>query len=334
MSTTTARFVRRTLVLAAACLFVLGLTALTPVIYLHHQLGQIHRINGVFDHLENRPSRPTTGPAAEAMNILLLGTDRRSDVATTGADARSSAWVPGEQRSDTMMLVHVDADRRGITVVSLPRDSWVPVPGYGMAKINAAFSYGGPSLAVQTVEQLTDVRIDHVAVVDWDGFRDLTDAIGGVTVTVPRTVYDSARDITWTAGVHHLDGQQALYYVRQRYGLPGGDLDRVRRQQQVLGLLAQESLGMRNNPRLVRDFVGLLVRHVSVDDQWSSNAMASLAWSLRHLGGGDVRYLTAPVSGLGWAGDQSVVWLDHAADDRLWRAMRQDRLDRWSAATG
>lgn len=327
---TIARSVRRAVLAVVACVTVLALAGVAGMVYLDHQLGQVHRIHGVFDDIGPRPYRPTSGPAAEAVNILLLGTDRRSDVATTGTAATGRAWVPGEQRSDAMMLVHVAADRGTVTVVSLPRDSWVEVPGHGMAKINAAYSYGGASLAVQTVEHLTDVRLDHLAVVDWDGFRDLTDAVGGVTVTVPETVHDSARDLTWTAGVHHLDGQQALDYVGQRYGLTGGDLDRVRRQQEVFGKLAQASLDMRSDPRLALDFVRMLTEHVSVDDQWSSHDLATLAWSLRHVGNDDVRYVTAPVADLGWEGDQSVVHLDGRAGDALWRAIRNDRLDTWS----
>lgn len=331
MSTHLTRGTRRALTGVAV---VLGLTVLMLVgttLWLHHQLGQVERIEGVFDDLGSRPDKPASGPGADALNVLLLGTDRRSEVPTTGDAARSPAWAPGAQRSDAMMLLHVNADRDEVTAISLPRDSWVDVPGHGMNKINAAFSYGGPSLAVHTVEQLTGVRIDHLAVVDWAGYRELIDALGGITVTVPRTVHDSARGITWTAGEHHLDGQEALDYVGQRYGLPGGDLDRVRRQQAVLATLAEESLSQRTSPGLVVDFLDVLTQHVSVDDRWSDDAMLSLAWSLRDVGAKDVHHLTAPVSGLGWAGAQSVVWLDRAAGAALWDAVRADRLDQWSA---
>ncbi len=330
MSTRQARNTRRALAGLAVCLSLFALMAASAMAYLHHQIDEVDRIDGVFDGIGPRPVRPTTGPAAEALNVLLLGTDRRTDVATTGDTARAAAWLPGAQRSDAMMLVHVDADRENVTAISLPRDSWVQVPGYGMAKINAAFSYGGPSLAVHTVERLTDIHIDHFAMVDWEGFRELTDAVGGVTVRIPRTVYDSARGITWNAGEHVLSGQDALDYVGQRYGLPGGDLDRVHRQQAVLATLAEETLELRNSPRLVLDFVDMLTRHVSVDDEWSTREMTSLAWSLRDVGRDDVHYLTAPVSGLGWEGPQSVVRLDRPAGTELWQAVRRDRIDGWT----
>ena len=324
------RGTRRALMGLTICLALVGAALAGTTVWLRHQLGEIDRIEGVFEATGPRPYRPTSGPGADAVNVLLLGTDRRSDLPTTGAEAGAAAWIPGAQRSDLMMLVHIDADRDDVTVISLPRDSWVEVPGYGMAKANAAYSYGGPSLAVRTVEQLTGVRIDHLAVVDWSGFRALTDAIGGVRVDIPRTVHDSARGITWTEGEHLLDGQQALDYVGQRYGLPRGDLDRVRRQQTVFAKLAAQSLDQRDSPRLVLGFIDLLGDHVSVDDEWSSRQMAALGWDLRDVGGNDVHYLTAPVAGLGREDTQSVVRLDPHAGERLWDAVRRDELEDWT----
>ena len=310
---------------------VLGASAGAGVLWLqHHLTSNIKRVDDVFTGLPHRPDRPA-GPAGHAVNILVLGTDRRSAVPTTGSEARAAEWLPGEQRSDTIMVVHIDADRRGVSVISIPRDSWVQVPGYGSAKINAAFSFAGPSLAVATVEELTGLRIDHLAVIDWAGFMDLTDAAGGVTVTVPRTVTDSARGITWTAGEHTLDGEKALAYVGERYGLPGGDLDRVRRQQSFLRLLMQDSLHtkMRKDPKMVYDFLDTVTRHLTVDSGWSTRDMARLAMSLRNLRSADIRYLTVPVAGLGWAGDQSIVRLDRRQDARLWGAVREDRVAGW-----
>ena len=233
MTTTVARSTRYALIGLAACLLLLLLAAAADCAMWSARSGDVERIDGVFDGLpDGRTDRPRA--RANAVNILLMGTDRRSDVGTTGLGAAAPPWVPGAQRTDTLMLVHIDGSRRAATVVSFPRDAWVHVPGHGMAKINAAYSYGGPSLAVATVEALTDVRIDHLAVVDWEGFREMTDAVGGVTVTVPR-------DRPRLGPRHHLDGrsapldgQQALDYVGQRYGLPGGDLDRIRRQQDFL----------------------------------------------------------------------------------------------------
>jgi LCP family protein required for cell wall assembly len=324
--------VRNAMLGLLVCVTLLAALLGSGVLYLEHRLTRdIDRIDGVFDGLEHRPAVPARG--ANAVNILLMGTDRRSDVGTTGLGAAAPLWVPGAQRTDTLMLVHIDGSRRAATVVSIPRDAWVQVPGHGMAKINSAFSYGGPSLAVATVEALTDVRIDHLAVIDWEGFRELTDAVGGVTVTVPRTVHDAARGITWTAGRHRLDGQQALDYVGQRYGLPRGDLDRIGRQQNFLRELMEDSLHtqMRTSPSMVLDFVDTVTRNLSVDAEWSAHDMATLALSLRSLRTADIRYVTAPVARLGWEGRQSVVHLDRARCASLWQALRADRLDAWAA---
>jgi LCP family protein required for cell wall assembly len=289
-------------------------------------------MDGVFDGLDDRPQRPTSGPGAHAENILLLGTDRRSSTPTTGTDARDAAWVPGAQRSDTIMLVHVSADHDSASVISIPRDSWVPIPGYGMGKVNAAFSYGGPTLAVQTIEQLTGVRIDHVALVDWNGFAGIVDALGGVTVSVPRTVTDSARNVTWTAGEHRLDGAAALAYVGQRYGLPGGDLDRVRRQQAVIRALAAETLSQDpiSHPVDAYRLLDEVTRYLSVDSEWSTRDMVGLLMSLRGATGSDVTYLTAPVAGFGWEGAQSVVRLDRSTGRELWTAVVTDEIHRWA----
>lgn len=300
--------------------------------YLGRELAApIDRIEGVFTDLENRPPRPAIGPAAEAVNVLVLGTDRRSATPTTGQLAQAPAWLVGAQRSDAMLLLHIDADREGASVISFPRDSWVEIPGSGHAKINAAYSYGGPSLAVETVEKLTGVRIDHLAVIDWAGIRSLTDELGGVTVTIPEASYDSARDRSWTAGEHHLDGQAALEYVGQRYGLPLGDLDRARRQQNFLRALMVDTLSRLSDgkPWDVYQLLKVITNNLSVDDEWSTKEMAGLAWSLRKLDDSNVAFLTAPVAGFGWEDLQSVVYLDHAVAKGLWNAVRTDRVSAW-----
>ncbi len=326
---------RRRIRIALLTFCVAAIAATGAAYYLGRQLvAPIDRIEGVFSDLDQgeRPPKPTRGqPGHEAVNILLLGTDRRSEVPTTGDHARAAAWVPGAQRSDAMLLLHIDADRDGATIVSLPRDSWVAVPGHGYDKINAAYSYGGASLAVATVEKLTHVRIDHLAVIDWDGIRSLTDALGGVSVTVPETTYDSARDIRWSAGVHQLDGQAALDYVGQRYGLPGGDLDRARRQQNFLRVLMVDTLDRISDagPWEVYQLLQAMTSNLSVDDEWSNKDIARLAWSLRDVDGDQVSFLTVPVAGLGWEGPASVVHLDLAAGQELWTAVRADRVAAW-----
>jgi len=317
----------------AVCLLLLAGGAVGSLVYAQHRLDhQLDRVD-VFSGMTGRPHKPTSGPGAEALNILVMGSDDRPD-GEAAPTADTAAWIPGSQRSDTMMLLHVDADRAGASVISLPRDAWVDVPGHGSAKINAAFSWGGPRLAVQTVEQLTGVHLDHVAWIGWEGFRRLTDTLGGVRVWVPRTVYDSARDVTWTKGPHDLDGAAALTYVRQRHGLPGGDLDRIQRQQNFLRSLMDETRHSfkPTHPRMMYQILDALTRNLTVDEGFDAHELRDLVWDLTGMRSDDVDFLSAPVRGLGWEGDQSVVYLDRAAGEGLWKSVREDRVAGWAEA--
>lgn len=285
-------------------------------VWLEHRLGgQIERLPQA---LPDDAHRPAAAPD-ESMNVLLLGSDKRADGSVAG------------QRSDTMMVVHVAADRKSVGVVGIPRDSWVNVPGYGPAKINAAFARGGPALAVETIENLTDTRIDHVAVIDWEGFKDLTDALGGVTVRVHETVTDGYTGRVWTAGKHHVDGEDALAYVRQRAGLPGGDFDRIKRQQSFLRALSRKVLRTQTfvNPPRLYDVLDSVTRSLAVDEGWSSGELRRFAWSLRSLRSEDVAFTTVPLRGTGMEGDQSVVYLDRQAGADLWDAVRDGTVVDW-----
>jgi LCP family protein required for cell wall assembly len=330
-----ARHTRRALIWLLVCAAVLSFAALGLLVFLQSQLaGNVQRIPHVFTGLENRPARSTTGTAAKALNILVMGTDRRAEGATTGSAATGPTWIPGAQRTDTIMILHVDGDRGGASLISIPRDSWVDVPGHGRNKINAAFSFAGPSLAVHTVEQLTGVRIDHLAVIDWAGFEAITDVLGGVEVTVPQTVEDTRHHVVWTRGRQVLDGAGALLYVRQRYGLPGGDLDRINRQQAFVRSLIRSSIATLRgpNPMTSYDLLETMSRNVSVDDGWEFDQMRDLMLGLRALSPQDVHFITAPVRGLGREGAQSVVRLDRALNRQLWATVFADRVDDWVAA--
>lgn len=329
---------RRKLVRVLVVLVVLGLVGAVATVVTYfaaqsHLAGQVKRIDDVFAGLENRPAKPVSGPAATAMNILVMGTDRRSEQPTTGTAATAEEWVPGAQRTDTIMVLHVDGDRQGASLISIPRDAWVDVPGHGSWKINAAFSLAGPSLAVETVEQLTGVHIDHLAVIDWEGFQSMIDSVGGVDVTVPRTIEDPHNNVVWFQGRQTLDGAQAMLYVRQRYGLPRGDLDRVRRQQAVMRGLFRASLGaLRSpNPLGIYDLLDTATRNITVDAGWSFDEMKDLVLDLRSLPPLALDLLTVPVAGFGYEGAQSVVYLDQARNDALWRDVREDSVDDWIA---
>lgn len=284
--------------------------------------GQIERLPDALPTGESRPDVPAE--EAEAENILLLGSDKRADGSVAG------------QRSDTMMVVHVAANRKSVSLVSIPRDSWVNVPGHGPAKINAAFAWGGPALAVETIENLTDIRIDHVAIIDWEGFKALTDALGGITITIPETVKDGYSGKVWTAGQHQMDGATALDYVRQRAGLAGGDFDRIKRQQHFLRTLMSQTLSRNtmSNPRTVYRVLDSVTQNLSVDEDWSTSDLRDLAFSLRSLRVDDVTFTTVPNKGTGMEGAQSVVYLDRQKGEELWQAFRRGKAAEWVRENG
>lgn len=297
-----------------------------------HIAGDVHRIPHVFASI-NPQTRPTVPPAAKnAETFLLVGSDSRAG-ATTGSNATASI-TPGAQRSDVMMLVRLAADRKSAAVVSIPRDSYVDVPGYGMTKINAAYSYGGPGLAIQTVEGLTHIRIDHFAVIDFSGFKAMTDAIGGVNVAVAAPT--TSGGTTFHAGINHLDGAQALTYVRQRHGLPRGDLDRVQRQQNVLRAIMRKvvSRGELSHPVSLYHLLSAVAASVSVDDTMSNGDLRSLALSLRNLRGNNVTFLTAPVAGFADRGGQSVDLLDPTRSAQLWKDLGNGSFSTYLAQGG
>ncbi len=317
---------RRALLVLAVCVVPLLLLAGGAWYLTHRYVGGLERLDGVFAGMdEARRPAPPSGAAGTALTFLVVGSDTRADV------------PEGERpdgRSDVMMLVRVAADRERAQVISLPRDSWVSVPGVGMTKLNAAYAYGGPTLLVQAVEDLTGVRVDHYAAIDFQGFVEMTDSLGGVDVQVAETT--SNGPYTYEAGLNHLDGEEALYYVRQRYGLPGGDFDRVKRQQQylrsVFGALSEQNIltDMGN----LDGFMDALTGAISVDEQLSDADLLTLAYDLRSLRPDALTFLTAPIAGTGREGAQSVVYLDLVRAERMWGYLRTDALGQHAAEFG
>ena len=278
--------------------------------------GDVPRIPGAFRGLEDTERPATSG----GTTFLLVGTDSRAGEPTTGAAAGPDA-TPGSQRSDVIMLGTLAPDGGAASVVSIPRDSWVDVPGRGMNKINAAYAFGGAPLLVRTVEQLTGVRVDHFGVIDFAGFTSLVDSVGGIDVTVARATSNAGVD--FAAGENHLDGTQALAYVRQRYDLPGGDLARAARQQNAMkALLETVQEKATTDPAALYAFATSVGDAVSIDDTLSNTGLVQLAVGNRNLRSPDVVFVTAPVTGLGREDGQSVVHLDEQRGQELWDAVR------------
>jgi LCP family protein required for cell wall assembly len=277
----------------------------------------IKRIPGAFP---TGPDRPAAGPQG-VENWLLLGSDKR------GPGDPGYGKIGGE-RADTIMLLHLPADHKAAYLVSFPRDAWVSIPGHGKTKINAAYAYGGSRLLIETIEKLTGVRIDHFGTIDFAGMRTMTDALGGVDVRVNQTIYDPNNKVTWKAGVNHLNGDLALKFVRQRYGLARGDFARIERQQAFLKALAKKAVsrGTFTNPLKLNAFLDALTKSVSVDDSVKIGHLRSRALSFRNLRAGDISFMTVPTRGTGRERGQSVVYLHALKSPMLFDALRRDRM--------
>jgi LCP family protein required for cell wall assembly len=316
------RPLRRVLISVGALGLVLALVAGCGLWFLTNRYaGNIDRVSGVFSDLDNEtrpaPATPAEAAPGEPVTFLLVGSDTRA------------APAPGEVpdgRSDAIMIARFSADRQHAQLISIPRDSWVDIPGHGRNKINASYAFGGPPLLIQTVEQLTQVRIDHYVAIDFDGLIQVTDDLGGVDVVVAETT--SNGPFTFPAGVNHLDGEQARWYLGQRYGLPGGDFDRVKRQQQYLQAMFGQlfSSNTFSDPGRLDSALLAVTNAVAIDDTLGNGALLSFAYAMRNVTPDDIDFFTAPVLGTGMEGPASVVYLDTVSCERMWAYLRSDSL--------
>ncbi len=253
-------------------------------------------------------------PTGNGTNYLLIGNDAR----------------PGDtgSRSDVMVLVHVPEDRSDVTLIHFPRDLWVPIPGKGEAKLNAAYAFGGAPLLVKTMQNMLGIEIDHVAMVGFEGFQRMTDAVGGVDVHVEEA--SEAGGKVFNEGTMHMDGETALIFVRQRYELSEGDISRGKRQQAFIKALMLKALSRETltNPIQLKNFIDAATRNLTVDQNLDVGAMRSEAFAMRNIRGDDVRFITAPFSGFGTSADgQSIDIVDEARMAELGEAIRTDAIN-------
>jgi LCP family protein required for cell wall assembly len=297
---------------------------------LNQSVSSISRNSSLMPTGSRPPSASgTTNTTYSAMNILMIGTDSR------GSD---------QGRSDTFIILHVSADRKSVYLVSFPRDMWVTVPGYGLNKINAGYSYGGSALAVQTIENLTGARIDHVVVTDFTNFIQLVDTVGPITVDNPvgsiKTVPDSKGvmyDFTQKGPVVITDGNMALAYVRERDYLPRGDLDRTLRQRAFLKALALKvaTPEVLANPVKLNAVMATVGNYVSVDSGMTNDVIYSLGFSLAGItNSSQIHMVEAPISGFGKSPDglQDIDVVDKAGVSALGKALQTDTMSAFVAA--
>jgi LCP family protein required for cell wall assembly len=309
---------------AVALTLVIGLISVGAVIWARNLDANLKRMDP-FSQIANRPQKLADG----SLNVLMLGSDSRDPDSQAGA------------RTDTIMILHIPAGHDKAYVISLPRDLWVHVPpspdgsgGDAMAKLNAAYAWGGLPLMVETVEQYSGVRMDHVVLIDFSGFVKVTDALGGVQMNVDQTITSiHPPHRVFTQGPHTFNGAEALDYVRQRYQYTDGDFTREKHQQEFLKALLDKAVsgGTLSNPARFKDFVSSTANALTVDQDFS---LVDLGWQFRNLRSDNLAFLTSPNDGSGTEGDQSVVLSDQARATAFYNAVARDTLANYLATTG
>ncbi|WP_460068633.1 LCP family protein [Streptomyces sp. YKOK-I1] len=291
---------------------------------------------------DNRPAKSVTTPTAsasasasplptEAVNILVLGSDSRSGKENQELGGGDSSGA----RSDTAMVVHIDAGRTGATVVSIPRDTLVTRPScplssggtsavaYGVM-FNTAYALGGPVCAVKTVESITNVRMDHYIEVDFSGFAKLVNALGGVTVTTDEDIDDDDSHLHLAAGTHHLGGKQALALARTRHGIgDGSDLGRIKLQQKLVKALLEQiaSTDLLTSPTELYEVADAITGSLTTDTGLNSlSELTELGRSLKGLTADKVKTITMPV--VTAPSDPNRVVAEEPAASKLWKSLR------------
>jgi LCP family protein required for cell wall assembly len=224
-------------------------------------------------------------PAASAgQNWLIAGSDSRQGLTAKQERQLATGHDIGGHRSDTVMILHIPANGGPSVLVSLPRDSYVPIPGFGDNKLNAAFSFGGPKLLAKTVQNVTGLRIDHYMEIGFGGFVHVVDAVGGVRMCLKTSLYDQASGARLKKGCQTLDGGQALAYVRTRHNFSDQDLQRVQDQRLFMRALLSKltSPGVILNPFASVPAALGVANTVTVDKGTSLYQLIKAAFALRH----------------------------------------------------
>ncbi len=291
---------------------ILASTGMAALMFRYQVNANINHVDVAFPVLPDVPSPTAELHGKPPIDFLVLGSDSR----VSGGDP--SDWEPGKQNSDAMMLVQISGDRQSVAVMSIPRDSWVPIEGHGEGKITWAYSYGGAELAISTVQDVTGVTIDHFVVLDFTSFKELTNALGGVTVTTAK-------------GEKRMNGDQAFDFVHDRFTVSQGDLDRVRRQQAWMKGIMSEVFDkdVLKSPQKVASLISIALQYSAVDQGITFDYLAGLAVEVKDLRPGAVKFLTAPHGETGHiipGRDQWALRLDHDKLDPFMEAWRNDNV--------
>ncbi len=301
---------------------------------LGHVTGSLKRIDA-FAGIKSRPEK-----ASSAVNYLLVGSDTREGLTKAELKALrvgSTASAAGK-RSDTILLVHISKARDKAVIISLPRDTLVTIPEHTSStgkvvpafqtKLNAAYNYGDAPLLIQVIEAKTNLRIDHYVEINFAGFAHMVDSLGGIQVCTKTNIDDPKSHLVLAAGVHTLNGIQALKYVRTRDFDGMGDLGRMQRQQQFMSSVLRKatSTGVLLNPIKMLNFLNAAMATVKTDSTLNSSDFITLAKQMRNLSASKVRTLTVPLSNINYVVPyvgSTVLW-DPVLAPQLWQRLRDD----------
>jgi LCP family protein required for cell wall assembly len=265
---------------------------------------------GSYFYLDSKLNRSVALPASSlqsaGQNWLIAGADSRQGLSKKQIDTLHVGDVTGTENSDSLMLLHIGSGRP--VLISIPRDSYVPIPGHGENKINAALGFGGPTLLIQTVENVTGLQINHYMGIGFGGLVSVVNQVGGVTMCLPKALHDYDSGANIPAGCHNLDGAQALAFVRDRHSFADEDLQRIEDQRAFLTALLNKATGpgVYLNPFVALPFGSAAASSVSVDQGTQLYDLIKVALALRSPQTG-----TVPVSDANYetanAGD-AVLW--------------------------
>ena len=297
--------------------------------------ASINKID-VFNGIEKRPEKKST-----AMNYLLVGSDTREGLSKAELKALrvGSVATAAGKRSDTMLLVHISKARDKAVMISIPRDTFALIPEHTSktgklipavySKINSSFNWGGAPLLIQTIEQMTELKIDHYIEINFAGFARIVDSIGGVEICTKKNINDPKSHLVLEAGVHTLNGIESLKYVRTREFDGMGDIGRMQRQQAFMSAVLRKatSAGVLLNPVTMASFINSALSAVTTDSELKNSDLIALAKQMKSLSTSSVRTLTVPLSDLNYYsnGVTSAVLWDPVLAPQLWTRLREDQ---------
>jgi LCP family protein required for cell wall assembly len=316
-----------------ASVVVLGLTTGLGVAFLYRHLNGNLEVLDPSDQLSNRPDKVVVEGPREPINVLVMGSDTRD-----GAGNNIDGLTGGGERSDTTILLHVSADRKRAYGISVPRDLLVDRPeckkengdtiaSHAGAMWNEAFAVGGPTCTMQQFEQITGIRLDHFVKVDFEGFRGMVDAIGGVEMCVPEDIDDPAHAIHIPAGTRKLKGNEALNYVRERYVVgDGSDVGRMKRQQAFIASMAHQvvTAGTLARPDRLLRFLDSATKSLTVDPGLKNVVkIAELGNQFKSIGLDNIQFLTIPI--MAAPSDPNRLALVQPQANQVWEKVRKDQ---------